>query len=214
MKIALIGASGFVGSSVLNEALQRGHNVTAIVRNPQKISVQDKNLNVIAADIMDENNLISIIKEYDAVISSYNPGWGDPEIYNNFILGSQKIMNAVKRSGVKRFLVIGGAGSLEIEPGKQLVDSPEFPVEWKQGALAARELLNIIKKENELDWTFLSPAIMLYPGERTDKYRTNTDSPVFDSNGKCEISVQDLAVALIDELENPRFIKKRFTVGY
>jgi hypothetical protein len=214
MKITLIGASGFVGSSILNEALERGHNVTAIVRNPQKITVQNKNLTVIAADVMDEEKLPSLLKGNDAVISSYNPGWKDPEIFNHYLEGSQKIMNAVKSSGVKRFFVIGGAGSLEIEPGKQLVDSSQFPAEWKHGALAARDFLNIIRNENDLDWTFLSPAIMLHPGERTGKYRTNTDNPVFDENGKCEISVQDLAAALIDELENPKFIKKRFTVGY
>ena len=214
MKVALIGASGFVGTQVLKEALRRGHEVLAIVRHPEKISITDPKLTVKKGDVWNIAETAALLKGNDAVISAYNPGWGDADIYNNFIKGAEAIQQATKNAGVKRLLVIGGAGSLEIKPGVQLVDTAEFPAEWKQGALAAREYLNILKKEHDLDWTFLSPAIILHPGERTGKYRIGTDQPLFDKNNKCEISVEDLAVALIEELENRSFIKKRFTVAY
>ncbi len=214
MNIALIGATGFVGSSLLSEVLNRGHRVTAVVRHPDKVKTKHDNLKIVKGDALNENELAKLLAGHDAVISAYNPGWQNQDIYNEYLKGCKSILNAVKKSGIKRFLTVGGAGSLEIKPEVQLVDAPDFPGEWKQGALAARDFLNIIKKENSLDWTFLSPAIMLQPGTKTGKFRIGTDQPVFDANNKCEISVDDLAVALINELEKPKFIKKRFTVGY
>jgi putative NADH-flavin reductase len=214
MEVVLIGASGFVGTVVLNELLNRGHKVTAIARNPEKISRQDENLTVKVADVFDTDHLSSLIAGNDAVISAYNAGWTNPNLYDDFIKGSESIQQAVKKSGVKRLLVVGGAGSLEIAPGVQLVDTPQFPAEWKIGATAARDYLNTLRKDNDLDWTFLSPAINLHPGERTAKFRLGTDQPVFDEHGKCEISVEDMAIAMVDEIENNQFIKKRFTLGY
>lgn len=214
MKIAIIGATGFVGSAVLNEALQRGYQVTAIARNTDKITITNKNLTAITADAYDRTSLSKILAGHDAVVNAFNAGWTNPNLYNDFIKGSEAIQQAVKLSGVKRLLVVGGAGSLEIAPGVQLVDTPEFPAQWKSGATAARDYLNTLKKETELDWTFISPAIQLHPGKRTGVFRLGTDQPVFDSEGKNDISVEDLAVAIIDELENSQFIKKRFTLGY
>jgi len=214
MKIALIGATGYTGTAVLNEALSRGHQVTAIARNPEKIEVKNDNLTLQAAEINDVDALAEVLKGHDAVSSSYNAGWTNPNMYADFIKGSEDIQAATKKAGVKRLIVIGGAGSLEIAPGVQLVDTPEFPAEWKEGATAARDYLNILKKETELDWTFLSPAINLHPGTRTGVFRLGTDNPVFDADNKCDISVEDLAVALVDELEKGQFIQKRFTVGY
>jgi hypothetical protein len=214
MKIALVGATGFVGTAVLNEALQHGHHVTAIARNTSKITTVNKNLTLKEADAYNSDQLANVLAGHDAVVSTFNSGWSNPNIYNDFIRGSEAIQAATKKAGLKRLLVVGGAGSLEIAPGKQLVDSPEFPVEWKNGALAARDYLNTLKKETDLDWTFLSPAIMLHPGQRTAKFKLGTDQPIFDENGKSEISVEDLAVAIVDELENNRSVKKRFTVGY
>ena len=214
MKLALIGASGFVGTQLLKEALRRGHEVTAIVRHPDKITTKDSRLTIRQGDVLDKAATANLLAGHDVVISAYNAGWGNPEIYNDFIKGSQAIEDAVAKSGVKRLLVVGGAGSLEIAPGKQLVDTPEFPAEWKSGALAARDYLNMLKKNEELDWTFISPAIMLHPGERTGNYRVGQDQPVFDANGKSEISAEDLAVAILDEVEQPKFIKKRFTAAY
>jgi len=214
MKVALIGASGFVGAQVLKEALQRGHEVTAIVRDAAKITTQDARLTVKAVDVHNTEELAEIVAGHDAVVSAYNPGWQDPQLYDSYIVGSEAVQLAVKESGVKRFIVVGGAGSLEVAPGVQLVDTPEFPAEWKQGALAARDYLNTIRKEDKLDWTFVSPAIMLQPGQRTGKYRTATNNPIFNAENKSEISVEDLAVALIDELEQNNFIRQRFTAGY
>jgi len=214
MKIALIGDTGYVGSAVLNEALHRGHEVTAIARNTDKITIKNAKLKVVSANIDDSDNLAKILAGHDAVVSAYNAGLTNPNLYNDFIKGSETIQNATKSAGVKRFLIVGGAGSLEIAPGLQLVDSPDFPKEWKTGATAARDYLNIIKKEKDLDWTFLSPAIELHPGKRTGVFRLGTDQPVFDDKNQGKISVEDLAVAIIDELEENRFIKRRFTVGY
>jgi putative NADH-flavin reductase len=214
MKIAIIGATGFVGSVVLIEALQRGHQVTAIARNIGKITIENNRLTAISADIDDVANLAKVLAGNDAVVSSYNAGWTNPNLYADFIKGSEAIQQATKLSGVKRLLVVGGAGSLEVAPGVQMVDTPGFPVEWKSGATAARDYLNILKKETELDWTFISPAANLHPGKRTGVFRLGTDNPVTDTEGKNEISVEDMAIAIIDELESNRFIKKRFTLGY
>lgn len=214
MKIAIIGATGFVGSAVLNEALNRGHQVTAIVRNINKITIKNDKLTAISVDAGDSDNLAKVLAGHDAVVSAYNAGWTNPNLYNDFIKGSEAIQQAVKLSGVKRLLVVGGAGSLEVAPGVQMVDTPQFPAEWKSGATAARDYLNILKKETGLDWTFISPAANLHPGKRTGNFRIGTDNPVVDENGKNEISVEDMAAAIIDELENNRFIKRRFTLGY
>lgn len=212
MKIAVIGATGFVGTQVVNEALNRGYEVTALARNVEKLA-ERPNLTAKTVDVNNVDELAGLLAGHDAVVNTFNAGWGNPNIYDDFIKGSKDIQQAVKQSGVKRLLVVGGAGSLYID-GKQLVDSPEFPAQWLHGAQAARDYLNIIKEETELDWTFLSPAIMLHPGERTGAYRTGTESPVFNADGKCEISVEDMAVAILDELEKNQFVQKRFTVAY
>ncbi len=217
MKIALIGASGLVGTAVLDEAIARGHEVTAIVRNAEKITKKNEKLTVVEADATDEAKAADILKDHDAVVSAYNASWTNPNLYNDFLKGSIHIQQAVKDSGVKRFLVVLGAGSLYIQPGVQLVDTAAFPQEWKPGATAARDYLTELKEETELDWTALSPAIEFHAGvphERKGTYRTGTDEPVFDAAGKSTISAEDLAVAIIDELENPKFIKKRFTAAY
>ena len=212
MKVVLIGATGFVGSAILAEGLSRGYEITAIARNTDKVTKQ-AGVTAVAADVTQVDALASVLNGHDAVISSYNPGWADPDLYNKFIKGSTDIQEAAKKAGTKRLLVIGGAGSLFID-GKQLVDSPEFPAEWKTGATAARDYLTRLRNEQELDWTFLSPAINLHPGTRTGSFRIGTENPVFDAAGKCDISVEDFAVAVCDELENNQFIKSRFTVGY
>lgn len=216
MKIALIGATGFVGNGILNELLQRGHQVTAITRHAAKLT-EAENLKAVAANVLDEEEIINALKGNDAVISAYNAGWTNPNLYNEFIAGSKAIQNAVKKSGIKRLIVVGGAGSLFIAPGQQIVDTDSFPKEWKPGALAARDYLNILKEENELDWTFVSPAIEMHQGTsgtRLGTYRTGLDSPVFDKDMRSIISVEDLSLAIADELEKPQHIQKRFTVAY
>jgi len=217
MNIALIGASGFVGTAILKEALDRGHQVKAIVRNPSKITLQHAGLTIEKADVLDTTQVAEAVKGTDAVISAYNPGWSNPDIYNEFLKGSKSIQEGIKASGVKRYIVIGGGGSLEVAPGVQAVDTPDFPAEIKPGATAARDYQKIIKEENDLDWTFFSPAFEMHQGTsgvRKGVYRTGLDNPVFDEAGRSVLSVEDLALVIIDELENPKHIKQRFTAGY
>ena len=217
MKVAIIGATGFVGSHLLKEALLRGYEVLALVRDPDKVSLQSELLTVKTADVFNIGKVSELLAGQDAVISAYNPGWHHESLYDTFLAGAKAIQQAAKLAGVRRLLVVGGAGSLEVEPGLQLVDSPSFPQEWKQGALAARDYLNVLRTEQQLQWTFLSPAIEMHPGTsgvRTGKYRTGTNQPVFDGERISRISVEDVAVALLDEVANEHFLNKRFTVAY
>jgi putative NADH-flavin reductase len=213
MNIALIGGTGFVGSAVLEELLQRGHHVTALARSPAKYTPRE-GLRVVAADVLDAAQVAHAVEGHDAVISAYNPGWKEPQIYNLFVQGTRAIYDGVKRSGVKRLLVVGGAGSLYVAPGVQGVDTPEFPAEWKQGALAAREALNMIRNEPTLAWSFVSPAVMLAPGARTGTFRLGGDDVLMNGDQPAGISVSDLAVAIVNEIEDPQHLGKRFTVAY
>ena len=213
MKIALIGATGFVGSAILKEALDRGHEVAAIVRNPDKLPPHAK-LHPKKGDVYNEDEVLRLVTGHDAVISAFNPGWSNPDIYKQQVKGARSIINGVKKAGVKRLLFVGGAGSLEVKPGVQSVDLPEFPAEYKQGALATREALNLLNKEPSLDWSFLSPSADLFPGQRTGKFRLGTDQLLADAKGESRISVEDYAMAMIDEVEKPKHIRRRFTVGY
>ena len=214
-KVAVIGATGFVGSKVVKELSHRNYDVLAIARDGSKVE-QSPNVKALSADVNNIEELAKLLEGNDAVISTFNAGWTNPNIYNDFLTGARNIEKAVEESGVKRFITVGGAGSLFIE-GKQLVDSPDFPAEIKPGALAARDYLNEIKKNEMLDWTFFSPAIEMHQGTagtRKGVYRTALDNPVFDENGRSVLSVEDVAVALADELENNQFIKQRFTAAY
>jgi len=217
MNIALIGASGFVGTAILKEALDRGHSVKAIVRNPQNVTIKDDQITLVKADILDSEQVKNAVAGTDAVISAYNPGWSNPDIYEEFLKGSASIQAGTKESGVKRYIVIGGAGSLEVAPGVQAVDTADFPAAIKPGASAARDYQRILKDEKELDWTFFSPAFEMHQGTsgvRTGVYRTGLDNPVFNEEGRSILSVEDLALVIIDELENPKHIKERFTAAY
>ncbi len=213
MKIALIGATGFVGSAILQEALQRGHDVTAIVRNPEKVQPHPK-LRPHKADVQKGDEVTRSVAGHDAVISAFNPGWTNPNIYDLQVRGTRAIIDGVKKAGIKRLLFVGGAGSLEVKPGVQSVDLPEFPAEYKQGALATREALNLLRKKPDLDWSFLSPSADLFPGQRTGKFRLGTDQLLVDAKGESRISIEDYAMAMIDEVEKPKHIRRRFTVGY
>jgi len=217
MKVAVIGASGFVGKTIVNELISRNHEVTAIVRHPEHVLQGAGKVTAVAANAFYANEIATAVKGHDAVISAYNAGWTNPQLYGDFLKGSKEIQEGVKKSGVKRLIVVGGAGSLFIAKDLQLVDTPQFPQVFKAGASAARDYLNILKEEPDLDWTFVSPAIEMHQGtsgERKGTYRTGLDTPVFDADGKSVISVEDMAVALVDELEHPTHIRQRFTVAY
>lgn len=214
-KVAVIGATGFVGTQVVNELSNRGYKVEAIVRNASKVK-QNEHVTAKSVDVNNVEELAEALKGNDAVINAFNAGWTNPNLYDDFLNGSINIEKAVEKSGVKRFITVGGAGSLYID-GKQLVDGPDFPSEIKPGATAARDYLNKIKENNTLDWTFFSPAIEMHQGTagvRTGKYRTALENPVFDENGRSVLSVEDVAVVLVDELEQNNHIRERFTAAY
>jgi uncharacterized protein len=213
MKIAIVGASGKIGSRITAEAISRGHSVTGIVRYPET-STKSEKINWIKADALDTESLASAIKGHDALISAFGIDWSRPETYPQLVDVSVSEITAAKKAGVKRLLIVGGAGSLEVAPGVQLVDTPQFPEEWRAGANEQRKSLEVFRKENELDWTFFSPAIIIEPGAATRQFRLGKDNPVFDEKGHSHIGYDDYAIALIDELEKPQFIKQRFTIGY
>lgn len=215
MKIALIGATGFVGSNILNELANRNHEITAIARNPKESELP--NVNFVKADIFNTEELSEVVKNHDVVVSAYNPGWTNPNIYDDFIAGSNAIVEGVKKSGVNRYVTIGGAGSLFVAPNLQAVDTTDFPKEIYPGASAARDFLNALKEEKELDWAFFSPALEMHQGittGRTGKYRLGLENPVFDENQRSILSGEDLAVVIADEVENPKHHQIRFTAAY
>lgn len=211
MKIALIGATGFVGSKVLAEALQRGHQVTALARTPGKLAAQP-GLTVVQADASDAGAVAQAIEGHDAVVSTYNVR-GAADFRTAYLGGLQAAMEGARRAGVKRLLWVGGAGSLYVAPGVQLVDTPQFPAEYKTEALAGRDALALIREEKALEWSFVSPAPILQPGPRTGRFRLGGDQ-VLEGEQPGRISVDDLAVAIVDELEKPRHVRQRFTLAY
>ena len=213
MMIAVIGATGFVGQAIVAEALARGHEVGAIARHPEKLA-EAPGLARIAGDVRDADAVAKLVAGYDYIVSAYNPGWTNPDIYNDYVKGAAAIVAGAKQAGLP-LLVVGGAGSLEVSPGVQAVDLPEFPEAWRAGAKAARDGLNAIRKETVLDWTFLSPAALIEPeAPRTGRYRLGADNPVVDpATGTSHVALADLAVAIVDEAEQRRHVRQRFTVG-
>ncbi len=213
MKVALIGATGFVGSALLKEALDRGHEVTAIVRDPDKVSPRER-LVVIGVDVNDTDRLAASIHGLDALMSAFNPGWKNPNLYQDQVRGTASIIAAVKKAGVPRVLWVGGAGGLETASGTRLVDNPDFPDWVRPGSLATIDALEQLRRDPQLDWTFLSPAAEMRPGTRTGKFRLGGDRLLVDANGQSRTSVEDFAVAMIDELERTAHSRQRFTLAY
>jgi len=203
MKIAVIGASGNAGSRLSAELASRGHSVTAIARHPEKIA-SGANVTPTRGDVMDQAGLARLLAGHDAAISSVHFLASDPV----------KLIGAAKESKVGRYLVVGGAGSLEVAPGVRLVTTPGFPVAYKAEAEKGAAFLDLLRAEKELNWTFLSPSALFVAGERTGKFRLGTDQLLTASDGKSSISFEDFAVALADEIERPAHIRQRFTVGY
>jgi len=212
MKIALIGATGYVGSKLLDEALARGHAVTALVTRPEKLAGR-AGVTAVRTDVLDEAMLTEQLRGMDAVITAFS-GHAQADVCAYFVQGFRAIVAATKAAGVPRLLAVGGAGSLEVAPGVQLVDTPEFPAQWKGTAEGARQALALLREERELDWTMLSPAAHLEPGTRTGKFRLGTDALLADEAGHSRISLEDFAVAMLDELERPAHSRARFSVAY
>jgi len=203
MKIAVIGASGNAGSRITAELARRGHSVTAIARHPEKIA-SGANVTPTKGDVMDQAGLARLLAGHDAAISSVHFLASDPA----------KLIGAARESKVGRYLVVGGAGSLEVAPGVRLVTTPGFPVAYKAEAEKGAAFLDLLRAEKELNWTFLSPSALFTAGERTGKFRLGIDQLLTAADGKSSISFEDFAVALADEIERPVHTRQRFTVGY
>jgi putative NADH-flavin reductase len=202
MRVALIGATGNAVSRILKELVQRGHAVTAVVRNPDAVP-QLANVQAKKGDVHDEAGLSQLVKGHDVVISPVHFTASDPA----------KLIAAVREAGVKRYLVVGGAGSLEVAPGLKLIDASDFPDAYKPEAAAGGAFLDLLRQQQDLDWTFLSPSAMFVAGERTGVFRLGSDQLIANEAGST-ISFEDFAVALVDELEKPAHTRQRFTVGY
>lgn len=214
--VLLIGATGFVGSAILNELVARGHKVTAVARNTDKVA-KNENVTAVKADVANVEEIASLAKGKDAIISAYNPGWTNPDIKRLIETNYPRILEAAKKSGVSRLLIVGGAGTLFVKPGLRVVDSGAIPAEIMDGVRPLGDFyLNTLMHEDAIDWIFLSPAGAFdEKGERTGKFRLGKDDLIIDpSTGTSHISVQDYAVAMVDELETPAHHKERFTLGY
>lgn len=216
MKVAVVGATGFVGSQILKELIDRDHEVKAFARDMSKLPAMDQ-VEAVALDVNDIDTLSQNLSNVDVVVSAFNAGWTNPNIYDDYLKGAKAIETAVEKAGVKRFIVIGGAGSLQATADLQIVDTADFPEAIKPGALAARDYLKVLQENTFLDWTFFSPAPEMHQGTsgvRKGSYRLGTDYPVTDEKGHSILSVEDVAVAIVDEIENAKHIKKRFTAAY
>jgi uncharacterized protein len=209
MNIVLFGATGTLGSRILNELLARGHNVTAVVRDPSKLEPHE-NVTETAGDIFDAASVADAASGAGVVVSAYGPGPGKPEL---LLDATRALIAGVEASGTNRLIMVGGAGSLEVAPGVKLVDSPDFPAEWKSIAVAHEEALELLRT-SKLDWTYVSPAAYIHPGERTGKYRAGKDQLLVNDKGQSEISAEDYAIAIADEVENPQHVRERFTAAW
>jgi len=213
--VLLIGATGFVGSAVLNELVSRGHKVTAVVRNIEKLAKSDL-VDAVKEDVANVDAIAKLAEGKDAIISAYNPGWTNPDIAALISENYPKILSAAKKSGVERLLIVGGAGTLFCAPGLRVVDSGAIPEEIIGGVRPLGDFyLNTLMNENDIDWVFFSPAgVFDQEGKKTGNYRLGKDDLIVDGEGNSHISVQDYADAMVDELEKPAHHKERFTIGY
>jgi putative NADH-flavin reductase len=203
MKIAIVGVTGSVGRHVLDEALRREHRVTGIARNASKL-LQTERLTLVPGDAGEPAALAATLADHDAVVSAVPFRTSDPA----------KLIEAVRRSRVNRYVVVGGAGSLEVEPGKLLVDTPSFPDFAREEARAGKRFLDALRDVSDVNWTMLSPSALLVAGQRTSFFRLGKDTLLTAYDGKSWISYEDYAVALLDEIERPKHPHERFTVGY
>ena len=209
MKVTLYGATGQAGRRILDELLRRGHSVTALVREPGKLAGRDR-LTVVVGDVNDVAGIVAASKGAGALVSAYGPG---PEKPEKLLRATEHLIEGAKKSGVPRFLFVGGAGTLEVAPGVTLIDSGHLPEEWKAIAIAHRDALDLARA-SDINWTCFSPAGYFEPGDRTGTFRIGADRLLADDQGNSRISMEDFAIALVDELENPRHERRRFTIAY
>lgn len=216
MKIVLFGATGNIGKRITQEALSRGHEVTGVVRDPDKVESPDPQVKLVKGDATDADSVARVAKGVDAIVSAVSPrpnarGRAAPSL----VAAARGLIAGAKKAGVKRLVVVGGAGSLEVAPGKRLMDLPDFPAAYKAEATEGADSLDVLRREaTGLDWTFVSPAAEIGPGRRTGRYRATGDQFIPDQSGRSHISFEDYAVALVDELEHRQHVGRRFGVAY
>ncbi len=213
MRIAIFGATGWIGGTVTREALNRGHTVTAIVRDPARLRFVHERLTVATGDATVPASVAATVAGKDAIVAAVG---GRRDARHDIVPAAvHALLTGLPRADVKRLVWVGGAGSLEVAPGVRLIDTPEFPAESRAEAAAQAKALELFRTSaGDVEWTFLSPPALLEPGERTGRYRTGGDRLLTDGKGASRISVEDYAVALVDELEHPAHVRRRFTVAY
>lgn len=203
MKVAIIGGTGRAGTEISAELARRGHQVTAISRHPEN-AVKVDGVTAVAGDVQHTDALVEAIKGHDVVVSAVMFSDTDPA----------SLVGVVRDSGVPRYLVVGGAGSLEVAPGVALITTPEFPEAYKAEAGKGADFLTYLRGVDDIDWTFLSPSAYFFVGDRKGSFRLGKDELLADADGNSSISYADYAIALVDEIETPKHSKSRFTVGY
>jgi putative NADH-flavin reductase len=214
MKVAIMGATGMIGSKLLDEAIDRGHVVTAVSRHASKLPAHDR-VRPVEVDVLDTTALAGAFSGQDAILHAFAPPrLSVQERVEQQRAGTRSIIAAAKSAGVHRILAVGGAGTLEVAPGVMNADRPEFPASWEGGVKSTALIKGLLAAEPDLDWTFLCPSHDIFVGERTGKFRLGLDQMLVDADGKSSISTADYAIAMIDELERPRHSRRRFTVGY
>jgi uncharacterized protein len=210
LKIALFGATGMVGSRIAAEAARRGHQVSALVRQPERVAA-GPNVEAVKVDLLDAAQVAAAVRGHDVVASAYAPPMSQ---LDDLQTASRALVDGTRAAGLKRLVVVGGAGSLEVAPGQQLVDTEGFPAAYKPIALAHRDAYAYYRTVSDLDWTFFAPAALIAPGERTGTFRTGATTLIADAKGESRISAEDYAVAFVDELEQGRFVRQIATVAY
>jgi uncharacterized protein len=209
MNVILYGATGMIGSRILNELTSRGHRVIGVVRDPSKVPAHP-NVAAVKGDILDPEDIAAKVRRANAVISAYSPGAGN---VGDLLVATRSLIGGLHKAHVRRLIVVGGAGSLLVAPGVDLIDSGKLPEQYMAVAIAHRDALNLLR-DSDLGWTYFSPAVVIEPGERTGKFRLGDDALLTDADGNSRISAEDYAIAVVDELESPKRIRQRFTIAY
>lgn len=211
MNVLLFGATGTIGSHIATEALNRGHNVTGVTRRGKGQGSPDPRLKVVAGDVTSAGDVARLAQGQDAVASAVRAPADNPKM---LVAAARALVDGLRQAGVKRLVIVGGAGSLEVTPGVQLVDTPDFPTAWRPESSAHRDALAFYRGVEDLDWSYLSPAALIQPGERTGRFRIGADQLLTDEHGQSRISMEDFAIAFVDELERGKAIRRRITVSY